>query len=150
MWKKYRHYIIFSAISLAVGGLAAFFTRNGFKMFENISKPPLSPPSFIFPAVWTVLYILMGIGAAMVYKKISSVPFIYPLQLSVNFLWPIIFFNMQAYLFAFVWLILLFVLVIIMTCDFYKISKTAAYLQIPYLVWLVFAGYLNCGIWLLN
>lgn len=150
MWKKYKQYIILPAIALAVGGLAGFLTRNSFDMFEEIIKPPLSPPAMLFPIVWTILYILMGLGAAIVYTKSGSVPFLYWLQLFVNFLWPVIFFNMRAYLFAFIWLILLLGLVIVLMYDFYRVSRKAALLQIPYVMWLLFAAYLNCGIWILN
>ena len=150
MWKKYKQYIILPAIALTVGGLAGFLTRNSFDMFEEIIKTPLSPPAMLFPIVWTVLYILMGLGAALVYTKSGSVPFLYWLQLFVNFLWPVIFFNMRAYLFAFIWLILLLGLVIVLMYDFYRVSRKAALLQIPYVLWLLFAAYLNCGIWILN
>lgn len=150
MWQKYKQYIIFPLAALIVGAIAALITNGNFKMFDEIAKPPLSPPPFIFPLAWSVLYILMGIGVALVYTKTGTVSSLYKIQLFVNFIWPIIFFNMRAYLFAFVWLILLLVLVLMMTFDFRTVSKKAAYLQIPYILWLLFAGYLNCGIWLLN
>lgn len=148
--KKYRPYIIEILIALAVGGLSAYLTKDAMSDFDALIKPPLSPPSYLFPIVWTILFVLMGISAGMVYKKSGSVPFIYRLSLVVNFLWSIIFFNMEAYLFAFVWLLLLLVLIIITIIEYYKIDKTAAYLQIPYLIWVAFAGYLNFFIWYLN
>ena len=148
--KKYKPYIIEILIALAVGGLSAFFTKDAMENFESLVKPPLSPPSYLFPVVWTILFVLMGISAGMVYKKSGSVPFVYRLSLIVNFLWSIIFFNMEAYLFAFIWLLLLLVLIILTIIDYSKVDKTAAYLQIPYLVWVCFAGYLNFFIWLLN
>ena len=92
----------------------------------------------------------MGISAGMIYEKSGNVPFVYRLSLIVNFLWSIIFFNMEAYLFAFIWLLLLLVLIIMTIVDYFKISKNAAYLQIPYLLWVIFAGYLNLAIWYLN
>lgn len=150
MLKKYKPYIVEILIALAVGGLSAYFTRNSMEHFEAVIKPPLSPPAFLFPVVWSILYVLMGISAGMVYKKSGAVPFVYRLSLVVNFLWSIIFFNMEAYLFAFIWLLLLFVLIIFTVLEYSKVSKTAAYLQIPYLIWVIFAGYLNFGIWLLN
>lgn len=150
MWQKYKQYIIFPLAALIVGAAAAFITRGSFEMFDKIAKPPLAPPQLVFPIAWTVLYILMGIGAALTYAKTGTVSFLYKIQLFVNFVWPIIFFNLHAYLFAFVWLILLLALVIMMTYEFFSVSKKAAYLQIPYILWLVFAGYLNCGIWFLN
>ena len=150
MLKKYKPYIIEILIALAVGGLSAYLTKDSMSDFEALAKPPLSPPGFLFPIVWTVLFILMGISAGMVYEKIGRIPFIYRLSLAVNFLWSIIFFNMEAYLFAFVWLLLLLSLIIITIIEYSKVSKTAAYLQIPYLLWVIFAGYLNFFIWFLN
>lgn len=148
--KKYKPYIIEILIALAVGGLSAFFTKDSMAHFETLIKPPLAPPGYLFPIVWTVLFILMGISAGIIYTKSGSVPFIYRLSLIVNFLWSIIFFNMEAYLFAFIWLLLLLVLIILTIAEYSKIDKTAAYLQIPYLIWVCFAGYLNFFIWLLN
>ena len=148
--KKYKPYIIEILIALAVGGLSAYLTKDSMETFNSLVKPPLSPPSYLFPIVWAILFILMGISAGMVYKKSGSVPFIYRLSLIVNFLWSIIFFNMEAYLFAFVWLLLLLVLIILTIIEYSKIDKTAAYLQIPYLIWVCFAGYLNFFIWYLN
>lgn len=150
MLKKYRPYIIEILIALFVGGLSAYLTKDAMSDFEALAKPPLSPPGFLFPIVWTVLFVLMGISAAIVYEKSGRVPFIYRLSLIVNFLWSIIFFNMEAYLFAFIWLLLLLVLIIMTIIDYSKISKAAAYLQIPYLIWVIFAGYLNLFIWYLN
>lgn len=150
MLKKYKPYIVQILIALLVGGLSALITRDNYVIYEEVIKPPLAPPPVLFPIVWGILYILMGISAAIVYKEKGSVPFIYWLQLFVNFVWPIIFFNMQAFLFAFIWLVLLWVLIIIMIVEFYKINKTAGLLQIPYLLWVTFAGYLNFAIWLLS
>lgn len=148
--KKYKPYIIEILIALAVGGLSAYFTKDSMPEFEALVKPPLSPPSYLFPIVWTILFILMGISAGIVYKKSGSVPFVYRLSLFVNFMWSIIFFNMEAYLFAFIWLLLLLVLIILTILEYSKTDKTAAYLQIPYLIWVIFAGYLNFFIWFLN
>ncbi len=148
--KKYKTYIIQIAIALAIGGLSSLAAMGNFDMFDHIAKPPLSPPMWIFPVVWTILFVLMGIGAALVYETNGYIPFVYWLQLAVNFLWSIIFFNMQSYLFAFIWLLLLLVLIITMFTEFYKINKKAAKLQIPYIIWVTFAGYLTFAIWLLN
>ncbi|MBQ8808318.1 MAG: tryptophan-rich sensory protein [Clostridia bacterium] len=157
MWKNLKPYIISVLIALGVGGLAALLTRNNMDIYQSITRPPLSPPSWLFPVVWTVLYILMGISSAMVYIKgsegdedASSALRIYALQLAANFFWSIIFFNMQAYLFAFIWIILLWVLIIIMIKRFYEVSPVAAWLQIPYLLWVTFAAYLNLMIYFLN
>ena len=157
MWNKIKPYVISIAIALAVGGLSALFTKNNMEMYGNISKPPLSPPGWIFPVAWGILYVLMGIGAAQIYVNRSgkeedarSALFVYGLQLLVNFFWSIIFFNMQAFLFAFIWLIILWVLVIVMIIMFKRVNKTAAYIQIPYLLWVTFAGYLTLAVYILN
>lgn len=152
--KKKKALIVSILISVGVGALAGFFTRNSMEVYENLIQPPLSPPSWVFPVVWTILYILMGMSAYLIYRSDSiyrnSALRIYAVQLIVNFFWTIIFFNLEMYLFAFLWLLLLLVLIILMIYSFSKINKTAAYLQIPYLLWVIFAGYLNFGIYWLN
>ena len=155
MLKKLKPYIISIAIALAVGGLSAFLTRGNMDLYATINTPALSPPAILFPIVWTILYILMGISAAAIFEKkdthdVSGALKTYALQLAVNFFWSIIFFNMRAYLFAFVWLIVLLLLVIIMIVQFYRIRRWAAYLQIPYALWLTFAAYLSLMIYILN
>lgn len=157
MWQKIKPYLVSILIALAVGGLSAFLTRNSMNIYGQVQTPPLSPPSILFPIVWTLLYILMGIGAALVYTKRQSnleasrsALTVYVINLAVNFLWSIIFFNYQAFLAAFIWLLLLLYIIIRMIIDFRKISPLAAYLQIPYALWVAFAGYLNFGIWFLN
>lgn len=144
------------AIPLIVGGVSAFLTQNGMEVFETINKPPLLPPAWLFPIVWTILYILMGISSYLIVTSgedenvISGAIRIYGYQLAVNFLWPTFFFNFGWYGFSFFWLVLLWILVFFMIWRFKDISKIAAYLNIPYLIWLTFAGYLNLGIWFLN
>ncbi len=150
MLKKYKPYIVEVIIALLVGGAAALLTRGSYNVYNEVVKPPFAPPPVLFPIVWGILYILMGISAGLIKKESGIVPFIYWLQLAVNFVWPIIFFNIQAFLFAFIWLVLLWILIIAMIVEFYPISKTAALLQIPYLLWVTFAGYLNLSIWLLS
>lgn len=157
MWKKIKPNVISIAIALAVGGLSALLTKNNMEVYNTINRPPLSPPMWVFPVVWGILFVLMGISSALVWvnreqdiEAASSGLRIYALQLIVNFFWSIIFFNMQAYLFAFIWLLLLLALIIMMIIQFRKISPPAAYLQIPYLVWVTFAGYLTFMIYLLN
>ena len=149
-WKKL---IICILIPLAVGGISAFITKNGMKGFEKLDKFPLSPPSWLFPVAWSILFILMGIASYLVAtsKKPNGRAIIfYGIQLFFNFMWSIIFFNSKAYLFAFIWIIALFVLIIITTLLFKKISKPAAYLMIPYILWVAFAAYLNFGVYYLN
>ena len=144
------------AIPLLVGGLASFLTRGGMEVFMQLNKPPLSPPGWLFPVVWTILYTLMGISSYLIIQsgaeeeQVNSALSVYVYQLSVNFLWPTFFFNFGWYLFSFIWLVLLWILVLIMIMRFYNISKLAGILQIPYLIWLTFAAYLNLGVWLLN
>ena len=157
MWKKIKPYVISVAIALGVGALSALFTRGNMDIYDRIQTPPLAPPGILFPIVWTVLYTLMGISSAIIYTKgrNENIPVYealktYAIQLGVNFFWSIIFFNLEAFLFAFLWLLLLWVLIIIMIKKFYQIDKTAAYLQIPYFLWVTFAAYLNFAIFLLN
>lgn len=142
------------ALPLLVGGAAAFVTRDSMESFEVLNQPPLSPPGWLFPVVWTILYILMGISAYLISeesnKDTKKESTLYYYQLIVNFLWPIFFFNFGWYLFSFFWLLLLWTMVFVMIKSFASISKLAAYLNIPYLIWLTFAAYLNLGVWLLN
>ena len=146
-WKTYAAYII---VTLLGGILAAVVTMDGMQIYSTLEKPILAPPAWLFPVAWTILYVLMAIGGARYALNLKMISGTYFLQLVVNWLWPIIFFNFNAYLFAFFWLILLLVLVIIMTWQFYKVDKLAGLFQIPYILWLVFAGYLNIMVYLLN
>ena len=144
------------AIPIIVGTVSALLTQNSMEVFQSMNKPPLAPPGWLFPVVWTILYTLMGISSYLILEsgeapeEIRKALTIYGYQLAVNFLWPTFFFNFGWYFFSFLWLLLLWVLVLIMILRFKDISKLAAYMNIPYLVWLTFAGYLNLGIWLLN
>ena len=153
---KWKNLLVSIAIPLAVGGLSAFFTRDAMMDFETLIKPPLSPPGWLFPIVWTVLYILMGISSYIIYQSDGneiikrSALSAYALQLFLNFFWSIIFFNMKNYLFAFIWLILLILTIVATMLRFKRISDTAFYLLVPYLIWCIFALYLNFGIYILN
>ena len=152
-WKPYVLWIL---LAEAVGALSGWLTREGTQLFsETVAKPPLTPPSLVFPIVWGILYALMGIGAARVSLTEPSEDRsrglnLFVTQLIVNFFWSLIFFNAQAYGFAFFWLLLLWGLVLWMTLTFRKVDKIAAWLQVPYLLWLTFAAYLNFGVWRLN
>ena len=156
MKKNIRRLAVCIALPLLVGAVSGFLTRNSMETFAMVEKPPLSPSAWLFPVVWTILYTLMGISSYLVIESQSNPQEkqkainVYFYQLIVNFLWPVFFFNLGWYLFAFFWLVLLFVLVFITFLRFYEISKLAGYLLIPYLLWLLFAGYLNLGIWYLN
>ena len=144
------------ALPVLVGVVSGLLTRNAMQDFEVLNQPPLSPPGWLFPVVWTILYVLMGISAYLIKRsdadeqEKADALTLYYYQLLVNFLWPVFFFNFGWYLFAFAWLILLWVLVALMIRQFDKINKAAAYLNLPYLVWLTFAAYLNFAIWWLN
>ena len=157
MNKQIKPYIISVAIALGVGALSALFTRNNMDIYSEVATPPLSPPAILFPLVWTFLYIFMGVSAAAIYTSHSAsvsqrkrTLYTYAASLVVNFFWSIIFFNMRAFAFAFLWLLLLLYLIIKTILQYKEIEPTAAYLQIPYALWVAFAGYLNFGIWYLN
>ena len=148
--------IICIAIPLIVGGLSAVLTMDNMIMFDYVAKPPLSPPAWLFPVVWTILYVLMGLASYFVLiskkpkKQVNTALIFYGLQLVFNFFWSLIFFNLGNYLFAFIWLLALWVLIIITAVKFYNIDKKAGYLMIPYILWVTFAAYLNYGIYKLN
>lgn len=154
--KKWLPYIVSVGIALGVGILSAILSKNGMEIYqENAAKPPFTPSGWLFSVVWTVLYVLMGISAARIWllpdsALRSKALNLYVVQLVLNFFWSLIFFNLQAYGFAFIWLLALWILVFTMVLAFYKLDHTAAFLQIPYLVWLTFAAYLNIGVWALN
>lgn len=156
MKKNWKVYAFWIALAEGVGALAGWLTRDGIAHYsQTVIQPPLSPPAFLFPIVWTILYALMGIGAARVYLTPASNArsrglLLFLVQLAFNFLWSIVFFNLRAYGFAFFWLIALWLLILWMTASFYQVDKTAALLQIPYLLWVAFACYLNFGVWMLN
>ncbi len=154
--EKRKKLLICIAVPLAVGGLSAWLSRGGMRGFAALDKPPLSPPGWLFPVVWTILYVLMGLASYLVLvsgrdqKTNDRALWLYGIQLGVNFFWSIFFFELSLYLFAFLWLILLWLLILATTARFYHISRTAGYLMLPYLLWVTFAGYLNFGVYLLN
>nr|MBQ8253204.1 tryptophan-rich sensory protein [Lachnospiraceae bacterium] len=148
--------VICIAIPLAVGGVAALLTRDAVADFSALEKPPFAPPAWLFPVVWTILYTLMGISSYLVSEakapaeKEERALTVYFYQLAVNFLWPVFFFNFGWYLFSFFWILLLWGLVFRMIRLFATIYKQAGWLNIPYIIWLTVAAYLNFGIWWLN
>lgn len=152
--KKARPYIFSILLSLTVGGLSALSTANNMNIYDKINPPPIVPPGWLFAVVWTVLFILMGISAAMIFTSDSAQKddalFIYAVSLVLNFSWSIFFFNMLAFLISFIILIALWLSIILTIIKYYKINKVAAWLQVPYLLWVTFAGYLNVAIILLN
>ena len=153
---KWKALLLSLAIPLATGGLSAFLTRDGMRRFNSLAKPPLSPPQWLFPVDWTALYMMMGTASYLVWVSDASPArkeralTVYGLSLAANFLWPILFFTMQAWLLAFFLLLVLLALVAASALRFSAIDGRAGKLLIPYLAWLVFAGYLNLGVWVLN
>lgn len=149
---KVKIYVVSILLPVVIGAIIGFIT-SGAIGYSNLVKPILSPPGYLFPIVWTILYILMGISYGRL-KELelndSKVKKIYYLQLLVNALWSIFFFVFEWRLFSFIWVILLIILVIIMSYRFYNKNKVAGLLQIPYLFWLLFAAYLNLAIYFLN
>jgi len=152
--KKLMPYVISVFIALAIGFLSGIVTSRGMPAYEQLMKPSLNPPSIVFPIVWPILYILMGIGAAIIWKSTDETRetalSIYAFQLAFNAIWSIFFFGFGTYLLSFIWLILLWILILMMIVSFYRIKPIAGLIQIPYLLWVSFAGYLNFAIWQLN
>ena len=149
---KVSTYIKSILVPVIVGLVVGLITSR-FIDYNSLKQPPLAPPSTLFPIVWTILYILMGVSYGILKSNNltnQDIDFIYYLQLGVNALWSVFYFVFKWRLFAFIWIILLAVLVIIMIKKFYDANKTAGLLQIPYLVWIVFASYLNIATYLLN
>ena len=152
-WKKL---LICIAIPLAVGGLSALLTGGAMADYGQLNKPPLSPPGWVFPVVWTILYVLMGEAAYRVLtsgadkEQIRKALIAYGVQLFLNFLWPLFFFGGQMYLTAFIILIALWIAILVTTRWFSQIDEIAGDLLLPYLLWVTFAGYLNLGVFLLN
>ena len=153
---RWKPFLVCLAIPILGGTLAGLISMGGMDIFASVNKPPLSPPAWLFPVVWTILYALMGIASYLVYNSGSGreekrrALTVYGVQLLFNFIWPILFFNFGMYYFAFFWLVALWALIIYTMVLFGRITKPAAYLLIPYLLWVTFAGYLNLGIAVLN
>ena len=151
-WKKL---LIAFVIPLAVGGLSALLS-GGMADYRAMNQPPLSPPGWVFPVVWSILYLLMGYASYLVWT--SDAPqeekrralLLYGAQLAANFIWPLIFFGANMYLLALIWLVILWVLILFTIRAFSKINERAGDLLIPYILWVTFAAYLNLGIYLLN
>jgi len=149
--------IISIGIPLLIGGITSVLIPNIGSIYGDLVKPNFSPPSIVFPIVWTILYILMGIASYKVYVlkydniDVSSALFIYAIQLLLNFLWTFIFFGFKLYGLAFLELVVLVLFVMLTIKRFYKkAGKKAAILLLPYLIWIIYAGVLNFFIWMLN
>ena len=152
-WKTYAFWIL---LAEGVGALSGWLTRDGMEVYkEELTKPFLSPPGIVFPIVWVILFALMGLGAARISLSRTSrermqALGLFLLQLAFNFFWSIFFFNFQWFGFALSWLVVLWILILWMTLLFYRVDRPSAWMQIPYLLWVAFAGYLNLGVWMLN
>ena len=152
-WKTYLFWVL---LAEGVGALSGSLTRDGVARYEAaVQKPPLTPPGWVFPVVWGVLFALMGWSAARVYLTPASnarsrALGLFLLQLGVNFLWSIFFFNGRMYLFSFLWIMGLWGLILLMMTAFYPLDRWASWMNLPYLLWVTFAAYLTFGVWRLN
>ena len=148
--KKWKNLLISVAVSLSVGIMSALLSMGGMRAYADMYKPPLSPPGWVFPIVWTILYVLMGIAAFLVFQSVGEdkklALTLYVIQLFLNFGWSIIFFDLKAYFFAFAWLLVLWLFIYLTMKQFRQLNKTAGILMLPYLAWVPFAGYLNLAI----
>ena len=151
LWNKYKRLLLYIFVALAAGFIDNLLA-GGTEIYEQINTPSFAPPGFLFPIVWSILYILMGIGAYLISKEEnnSKALKLYYTQLVVNSLWSILFFRFKLFAVSTLWLVLLIVLVSFMTYEFYKMNKKAALIQVPYILWIVFAFVLNYSIYLLN
>ena len=150
-------YSVAIAIPLTVGIASAALTKDSMNIYGELNAPPLSPPGWLFPIVWSILFVLMGISSGMIYIDRKKNPeaakrglIYYAISLVLNFSWSIVFFNLQAAFFALLVLLVLLYSIIRTVLEYRKVKPIAAYLQIPYIIWVIFAGYLNAGIWFLN
>ncbi|MBR1993502.1 MAG: tryptophan-rich sensory protein [Firmicutes bacterium] len=155
IWQEKKTYVFFIILCETVGVISGLLSMMGMRGFDGVMQSELTPPGIVFPIVWFVLYALMGIGAARIRLAEESLEqvkalLIFSLQLAVNSFWSIIFFDLQAFQFAFWWLLILWVLIILMIIAYHKVDKLAAYIQIPYLLWVTFAGYLTYMTWMMN
>lgn len=151
---KCKPFLLSILVPIFIAFLAGIIILPDIGIYSTLTLPPGSPPGFVFPIVWTALYILMGISSYGIFTSQSnfiSISFwIYSFQLALNFFWPIIFFKSQLYLFAFIWLLILIACILLMIKIFTKVNKISAYLLIPYILWCIYAAYLNLGIVILN
>lgn len=151
---KWKPFLVCLLLPLALGAVVSVITMNSMDAFASLAKPPLSPPGWLFPVVWTILYLMMGYASYRIF--ISGDPArrdalrLYGVQLFLNLVWPILFFSFGWYGFSFAWLMALWITVLLTLLRFRAIDPAAGYLLIPYLVWLTFAAYLNLGVFLLN
>ena len=150
---NFKRFLIILLVTFIIGSFFSFFTMNNMVLFKELKKP-INVPSILFPIIWSILYTLMSISCNIILSSNSifknKALLLYCIQLIINSLWSLIFFGFGAYFFSFIWILLLIIFVILMIIQFYKINKVSAYIQIPYLLWLFFATYLNLSIYYLN
>lgn len=154
-WNALRPYLFFVVLALVAGAAASAAARAGTEAYDLLTKPPATPPDQLFPVVWTLLYLLMGVAMGRVWRAASGsarrqAAALWCVQLGVNGFWPVVFFLWQAHGAAFFLLAGLVALVLAMSAQFSRRDPAAAWLCVPYLLWLLFAAYLNLGVWLLN
>ena len=156
--QKIKPYFFAILIPLAVGGLSALASGSlGDDFYSTINVPPFAPPAILFPIVWSILYVLMGVSSAIVYTKRERDPIatrdglsLYGVSLLVNFFYSILLFRLRLFFFSTLWILLLLVLIVAYMWKYARVSRPSAYLQIPYLLWTAFATYLTLAIYLLN
>lgn len=162
VWGKIWRIALSIAVPLGGGFIISLFTRDAMSKFSDLNQPPLAPPAWLLPVAWTILYVLMGIASYLIWKKghdstktanksaSKTALIIYAIQLVFNFVWTPLFFNLSWYWPAFIWLMVMWVLIIVLMVKTYKISRPAFWMFLPYIIWCTFAAYLNCGIAILN
>ena len=152
--KEKKPLIVSLLISLGTGALSALLTHRAMKLYDMTLQPPLSPPDWVFPVVWTILFALMGVAAWRIWRtdapEREEALVLYGVQLAFNLVWSLIFFNARRFGFALIWLAALWGLILATVRRFYRLDRTAGRLMVPYLVWVTFAAYLNAGVWWLN
>jgi tryptophan-rich sensory protein len=152
---KFLKLIISVSLPLLIGFLSSYIVPDFTEWYASLSKPPFNPPSWVFAPIWTILYILIGISFYLIWKdrslkEIKSVSFIYFIHLGLNFLWSPLFFGLRNPDIAFVEFFFLLISVFYLIIKFHQLNKRAAYLLLPYILWLSFAGVLNFSIAILN
>ena len=159
-WQTILIIALFIALPLVVGWISAAISASSMQLFDQIAKPPFAPPAWLFPVVWTILYILMGLSSYLIYNTGSLNPslysqtkrwlMVYGLQLLFNFCWSPVFFNFKWFWFALIWLIALWAMVFWLMTKARSLNRAAFWMLVPYIIWLTIADYLNIGIAILN
>lgn len=155
---KFDLFSLLKNIAMSVGGgiIVGLITKGSMDTYDTLKKSLLTPPDIVFPIVWTVLYILMGVAAYRIYmnnkfgKNDKNGYFYYLVQLLLNFLWAIVFFNLRLYGISFILIVVLLIFIIVTTIKFFRVDKIAGSLMIPYIIWVLFASYLTLYIWIFN